>query len=314
MPLSLSPECRHNDRSSNMSGDYVDLVFGRHGFKVPSKVKASDGHVYVVEEQIGSGGNAVVCQCTDERDGTVYAIKFLTSSKDASRLPRFQLETRIIEKLTAARHDHLIRFVASGEANSLSYDRRRRQRVSTVIPFFVMERASNTLRGFLAASSEPVAREIYFAQFRGLVGALEILHGHAIHRDIKPDNILVVGERWAISDFGLCEPIGDDGGKDLTRIGEIPGPRFWLSPEANNRSVGVQEEISSASDVFQLAAVFWWVVTRRHPSGILTREDWTGADRLFGPISKALQHSLSRRYESATQFGEAVIQAIDEAG
>lgn len=297
-----------------MSGDYVDLVFGRHGFKVPSKVKASDGHVYVVEEQIGSGGNAVVCQCTDERDGTVYAIKFLTSSKDASRLPRFQLETRIIEKLTAARHDHLIRFVASGEANSLSYDRRRRQRVSTVIPFFVMERASNTLRGFLAASSEPVAREIYFAQFRGLVGALEILHGHAIHRDIKPDNILVVGERWAISDFGLCEPIGDDGGKDLTRIGEIPGPRFWLSPEANNRSVGVQEEISSASDVFQLAAVFWWVVTRRHPSGILTREDWTGADRLFGPISKALQHSLSRRYESATQFGEAVIQAIDEAG
>jgi eukaryotic-like serine/threonine-protein kinase len=297
-----------------MSGDYVDLVFGRHGFRVPSKVKASDGHVYVVEEQIGSGGNAVVCQCTDERDGTVYAIKFLTSSKDASRLPRFQLETRIIEKLTAARHDHLIRFVASGEANSLSYDRRRRQRVSTVMPFFVMERASNTLRGFLAASSEPVAREIYFAQFRGLVGALEILHGHAIHRDIKPDNILVVGERWAISDFGLCEPIGDDGGKDLTRIGEIPGPRYWLSPEANNRSVGVQEEISSASDVFQLAAVFWWVVTRRHPSGILTREDWTGADRLFGPISKALQHSLSRRYESATQFGEAVIQAIDEAG
>jgi serine/threonine-protein kinase len=297
-----------------MSGDYVDLVFGRHGFKVPSKVKASDGHVYVVEEQIGSGGNAVVCQCTDERDGTVYAIKFLTSSKDASRLPRFQLETQIIEKLTAARHDHLIRFVASGEANSLSYDRRRRQRISTVMPFFVMERASNTLRGFLAASSEPVAREIYFAQFRGLVGALEILHGHAIHRDIKPDNILVVGERWAISDFGLCEPIGDDGGKDLTRIGEIPGPRFWLSPEANNRSVGVQEEISSASDVFQLAAVFWWVVTRRHPSGILTREDWTGADRLFGPISKALQHSLSRRYESATQFGEAVIQAIDEAG
>lgn len=295
-----------------MRGDYIDVMFGKRGLRVPSKVQGSDGHVYMVEEQIGFGGNAVVCQCTDERDGMIYAVKFLASSKDPNRLPRFQLETRLIEKLTHTRHDHLIRFIASGEVQSLRYDHRRRQHVSLTMPFFIMERASMTLRGFLASSPLPIAPEIYNAQFRGLVGALEILHEHAIHRDIKPDNILVVGERWAISDFGLCELVEDDGGKDLTRAWEIPGPRHWLSPEANNRSVGVQEEISPASDVFQLAAVFWWVVTRRHPSGILTREDWTGAERLFGPITTALQHSLSRRYQSAKQFCEAVIQAIDD--
>lgn len=295
-----------------MRGDYIDVLFGQRGFKVPSKVQGSDGHIYMVEEQIGSGGNAVVCQCTDERDGMIYAVKFLANSRDANRLPRFQLETRLIEKLTHARHDHLIRFIASGEAKSLYYDHKRRQHVPLTMPFFVMERASMTLRDFLASSAMPIAQEIYNAQFRGLVGALEILHEHAIHRDIKPDNILVVGERWAISDFGLCEPVEDGGQKDLTRVWEIPGPRFWLSPEANNRSVGLQEEISSASDVFQLAAVFWWVVTRRHPSGILTREDWTGAERLFGPISTALQHSLSRRYQNAKQFCEAVTQAIDD--
>lgn len=295
-----------------MRGDYIDVMFGKRGLKVPSKVQGSDGHVYMVEEQIGFGGNAVVCQCTDERDGMIYAVKFLASSKDPNRLPRFQLETRLIEKLTHTRHDHLIRFIASGEAQSLRYDQRRRQHVSLTMPFFIMERASMTLRGFLATSVLPIAPEIYNAQFRGLVGALEILHEHAIHRDIKPDNILVVGERWAISDFGLCELVEDDGGKDLTRAWEIPGPRHWLSPEANNRSVGVQEEISPASDVFQLAAVFWWVINRRHPSGILTRDDWTGAERLFVPITTALQHSLSRRYQSAKQFCEAVIQAIDD--
>lgn len=291
--------------------DYVDVLFGRQSFKIPSRVKGSDGHVYVVEDQIGSGGNAVVCQCSSERDGAIYAIKFLASSKDASRLPRFLLETRIIENLAAARHDHLVRFVASGVAASLAFDRRKQRQVSVQMPFFIMERASKTLREFLAATG-PVAQEIYYAQFRGLVGALEILHEHAIHRDIKPDNILILGERWAISDFGLCEPIDNDPERDLTRIGEIPGPRFWLSPEANNKSVGLPEEICSASDVFQLAAVFWWVVTRRHPSGILTRDDWTGADRLFDPISKALQHSLQRRYQSASDFKRAVVNAIDE--
>lgn len=294
-----------------MTVDYVDALFGRQSFKIPSRVKGSDGHFYVVEDQIGAGGNAVVCQCASERDGATYAIKFLASSKDANRLPRFLLETRIIEKLTAARHDHLVRFMASGVAEGLSFDRRRQRHVPVEMPFFIMERASKTLRELLAATG-PVTQEIYYAQFRGLVGALEILHQHAIHRDIKPDNILVVGERWAISDFGLCEPIDDDPGKDLTRIGEIPGPRFWLSPEANNKSVGLQEEICSASDVFQLAAVFWWVVTHRHPSGILTRDDWTGAERLFGPISKALQHSLQRRYQSASDFSRAIVNAIDE--
>jgi serine/threonine protein kinase len=296
----------------NMRGDYIDVLFGQRGFKVPQKVHGSDGHVYVVEEQLGYGGNAVVCQCTDERDGMIYAVKFLTNLRDPKRLPRFHLETRLIEKLTFSRHDHLIRFIASGEAKSLSYDRKRRQYFPVTMPFFVMEKASMTLRDYLASSALSIEPEVYNAQFRGLVGALEILHEHAIHRDIKPDNILVVGDRWAISDFGLCELVDDKGEKDLTRVGEIPGPRFWLSPEANNRSVGLQDEISSASDVFQLAAVFWWVVTRRHPSGILTRDDWTGAEKLFGPISTALQHSLNRRYQSAKQFCDAVTNAIDD--
>lgn len=297
------------------TGAWVDVLFGKRGCKVPSKVKASNGRSYSVEEQIASGGNAVVCECADEIDGSVYAIKFLTMPKDFSRLPRFQLETRLIQKLTEAQHDHLVKYVGSGEVAGLVYDPRRRQNIPTSMPFFIMERASMSLRQLVVDSSDPIAPEIYFAQFRGLVAALGILHQHAIHRDIKPENILVVGERWAISDFGLCAPLEvEEGGRDLTIEGQIPGPRFWMSPEANNRSVGLQDEISFASDVFQLAAVFWWVVTKRHPSGILAREDWTGSHKLFDPIAKALQHSLSRRYESASDFGMAVTRAIDQPG
>ena len=294
-----------------LPGEWIDVLFGGSGCKVPIKIKGSDGRTYSVQEQIGTGGNAVVCECADEIDGMEYAIKFLTSAKDRSRLPRFELETKLIETLSTARHDHLVRFIASGTADGYFYDKRRRLLTKTTFPFFIMEKASGSLRQLITDSNEPIAPEIYSAQFRGLVGALEILHKHAIHRDIKPDNILVVGERWLISDFGLCAMLEKTDGEDLTLHWQIPGPRFWMSPEANNRSVGLPDEIGFASDVFQLAAVFWWVVNRRHPSGILAREDWVGLEKLFEPISKALQHSLGRRYGTAKDFGVAVTQAIN---
>ena len=113
-----------------------------------------------------------------------------------------------------------------------------------------------------------------------------------------------------ISDFGICFLMdGED--RELTLHWQIPGPRFWMSPEANNKHVGLEDEICFASDVFQLAAIFWWVVNRRHPSGILTRDDWQGIESLFLPISNALQHSLSRRYTSASEFQFAIEEALD---
>ena len=296
-----------------MTLEYVDIKFGKRYFKVPKKVTGNDRRSYLVEEQIGSGGNAVVCQCVDERDGESFAIKFLTHW-EPKRLKRFAIETELIQKLTASQHGHLIRFVTSGAVMCFSKVYGTKNDKQFELPFFVMELARTNLREFLKSEKAPVAQEIYNAQFRGLVDALEMLHQHAIHRDIKPENILIVGDRWAISDFGLCELVEGEEQADLTRIGEIPGPRFWLSPEANNLSVGAHEVICSASDIFQLAAVFWWVVTRRHPSGILTRDDWTGADKLYIPVSTALQHSLTRRYAKASEFKTAVLLAIDETG
>lgn len=274
----------------------------------PQKITGNNGKTYSIQEHLGKGGNAVVYECADEVDGALYAVKFLTNYREDSRKERFELETKLLEELATINHGHLIRFVTSGDCKGETSSRGRKQSID--VPFIVMERASCSLRDFVRDSPDPIAPEIYTAQFRGLVSALEKLHIHAIHRDIKPDNILVVGERWVISDFGLCTPLVKGDGEDLTQHWQIPGPRFWMSPEANNRHIGLDEQITFASDVFQLAAVFWWVVNRRHPSGILIREDWNGLDSLYMPISTALQHSQSRRYRTAHQFQLAVVNAI----
>lgn len=288
----------------------VDILFHKTRFKVPARIVGANGKTYTIEEQIACGGNAVVCECGDEADGTVYAVKFLTNNSGKNRAERFEIERKLMEDLSAIKHDHLIAYVTCGRANSIRVDARQNQ-YKVALPFVIMEIANCSLRDFIIKQNkEPIGFEIYSAQFRGLVSALELLHRQAIHRDIKPENILVVGERWVISDFGLCSLLDTCGGEDLTPDWQIPGPRFWMSPEANNRSIGLPVEISFASDVFQLAAVFWWVVNRRHPSGILVREDWIGAESLYDPVSKGLQHSTARRFETAKDFGAAVVEAI----
>lgn len=289
---------------------WVDIVIRDTSYSVPERILASDEFYYSVEDRLGAGGNGVVHQCTREVDGEIYAIKFLTSLSDVRRRARFEREKGVMSTLSVAPHNHLIRLVTDGTVQS--FQKIRRRSLEKVMPFVVMEKADVSLREFIKNEAHPISSAVYMAQFRGLVSALEILHRHAIHRDIKPDNILVVGERWVISDFGLCTTVGETGdGTDLTRHWEVVGPRFWMSPEANNRSIGLDEEISFASDVFQLAAVFWWVVNRRHPSGILCQDDWSGLRNLYDPVAKALQHSTARRFESATAFKEAVIKAIE---
>lgn len=288
----------------------VDIIIRDASFLVPNRIVARDGSYYSIEDRLGAGGNGVVHQCTREGDGEIYAIKFLTSLDDARRRSRFEREKEIMTMLSGVPHDHLIRVITDGAV--MASQRIKRREFEKEMPFVVMEKADQSLREFIRKEIHPISSAVYMAQFRGLVSGLELLHRHAIHRDIKPDNILVVGERWVISDFGLCAPVGEAGdGADLTRHWEVVGPRFWMSPEANNRSIGLDEEITFASDVFQLAAVFWWVVNRRHPSGILCRDDWLGLGNLYEPVAKALQHSTQRRFDSATDFKTAVVEAIE---
>ena len=159
----------------------------------------------------------------------------------------------------------------------------------------------------------PMSYEQYAGQFRGLAGALASLHGNAeaVHRDIKPENILVLGERWLLSDYGLCTLVNPEE-EDLTPEGGNVGPKFWLSPEAHNRRLGRGDEICAASDVFQLAAIFWYVVTGRHPCGIVTQEDWTGPDKLFHCLHRSLYHDLSKRPQNGGEFFTELEDALSQ--
>ncbi len=265
----------------------------------PEEVKAN-GATYAINESIGSGGNAEVYKCTNEANSEEYAIKFQIILKK-SRPERFEKETELIEKLES--HTHLIEYIDKGTYRYKGTHKTRKY------PFIIMELAEDNLMDKFKKQDD-FAEEEYLAQFRGLSKALEHLHEHAIHRDIKPDNILISNGAWLLSDYGLCKFDSDTVTDAITEDGEKVGPVFWMSPEANNLNCGIDDAIDKSSDVFQLASIFWMIVNSKHPTGVLKKEDWNGPEKLFEPIFKALHNNKGIRPRNGEEFANQIEEAI----
>lgn len=269
-------------------------------YRINDIIKSDSDNQFEVQDRINSGGNAVVHKCADIICGDEYAIKFHLAH-GTRRLKRFKQEVRLLKQ---TKHDQLIRYIDEGKVNATVGKENRKKRIS----FLIMPLAEINLMDFLKSQRKSISYEEYIAQFKGLASALAALHQKAIHRDIKPENILIKGETWLLSDLGLCKFVEHH--QDITFEDEPVGPRYWMSPEALNRMVGNNDDITKTSDIFQLCSIFWFVVTGRHPSGILSREDWNGPDNIFNAIFQSLSHNPQNRPSDANQLVTLLNEAI----
>lgn len=284
---------------------YFDLEELRKGnfFILNTAIRTEEGQQYELEEWIGRGGNASVFKGRNRITGEECAIKFLINTSRSSA-KRFLREVKLLKTMSS---DHITKYHGTGRV-VMKHNRTSR---NATLPFVVMELADCNLQEKIREQGGLLAYEQYAGQFRGLAGALASLHNIAevVHRDIKPENILVVGDRWLLSDYGLCTFV-NPGEEDLTPEGRNIGPKFWLSPEAHNRRLGCGDTINAASDVFQLASIFWYVVTGRHPSGIVIEEDWTGPKKLFELLYRSLLHDLQKRPQNGSEFFASLEDAL----
>jgi serine/threonine-protein kinase len=252
-------------------------------------------------ERLGAGGNAAVYECVD-RQGNDRAIKFLLNLGEKAR-KRFAQEVDILLKLN---HPHIIKCVDSGEIKGI--DTKMKKEFS--IPFLVMEKADMNIVVYMQKVESTLGYDVYAPQIRGLADALNHLHKIAVHRDIKPENVLVRGETWLLSDLGLCTAIDEEEQINVTKTQEKIGPKYWLSPEASDRIYFGTQEIDAASDVYQLCAVFWFIITRRYPLGIIEDDDYSSYD---GIVCKELLKALKYNRDKRTQNGEALYECLCNA-
>lgn len=280
---------------------YFDNIELNKGYvlNLESEILSEDETRFELGEWIGRGGNASVFSCTNMVSGEEFAIKFLINRSETN-LNRFNKEIELLKNLKS---EHIAKYKGSGKI--CTFNPKKKENVD--LPFLIMDLADCNLQESMkmGVSLRP---EHYIGQFRGLAQALALLHEKAVHRDIKPENILISGDRWLLSDYGLCTYVNVD--NDLTPDDGNVGPKFWYSPEAHNKRLGNGDVISTSSDVYQMAAVFWYVVTGRHPSGILTKQDWNGPEKLFELLYRSLFHDSKVRPQNGQIFLDELNNAL----
>ncbi|MDC0744619.1 serine/threonine-protein kinase [Polyangium mundeleinium] len=172
---------------------------------------------------LGKGGMGIVLRALDERLDREVALKLL-HPEGQSGAPSPKLRERLAREartLAALEHEHLVKVFEAGEVDGF--------------PYLVMELVDGpNLRGFVARA-RPSWRE-GLAACMGAGRGLAALHAAGfVHRDVKPDNVLVApGGRVVLSDLGLAKRLdaGHEAAPDLlTQSGAIVGTPRYLAPE-----------------------------------------------------------------------------------
>ncbi len=207
---------------------------------------------YRVERELGAGGMATVYLAEDLKHSRKVAIKVLREDLAASvGAARFLREIAIAAQL---QHPNILALLDSGEANGLLY---------YVMPYV----EGPSLRDRLTKSGEfPVAEAI-----RLLVEVTDgLAYAHergVIHRDIKPDNVMLSGRHALITDFGVARAVSAAGsGHTVTSLGVALGTPAYMAPEQATADPNVDHR----ADIYSLGVLAYELLTGRPPFTAVT--------------------------------------------
>jgi serine/threonine protein kinase len=300
-------------KAQSKASDFME----RSAMKVAAQMLAQDSSLnnqaslvgqeigtYKIESLLGVGGMGEVYLARETKLNRRVALKILPSQfvADAERVNRFEREA---QALSALNHPNLITIFEVGELNGLH--------------FIAMEFVEGqTLRGMMSGSLR--LRDV-LSIVAQVAEALSAAHQSGIiHRDIKPDNIMVRADGYVkVLDFGLAkltepEVLPSAPNAARTQAGATMGTLAYMSPE---QATG--ETIDHRTDLWSLGVVLYELITKQKPFGGATRQATVNAILSSEPDSavasdphlpseldlvfdKALEKDRDLRYQTASDF------------
>ncbi len=246
---------------------------------------------YEIEGEIGRGGMGIVYSARDLKLKRRVAIKVLPPDLAFRQEIRMRF-TREAQTAARLQHPHIVPIHSVGEEGGLVYfvmgyvdgeslaaRLRRRERLPVEEARRVMKETSDAL---------------------GLAHAMGV-----IHRDIKPDNILLEGtrRRVMVTDFGIAKALVEGGGGTLTGTGVAIGTPAYMSPE----QASGEREIDSRSDIYSLGVVGFEMLT-----GDIPFKAPTVAGILLKQVSEPVPEVVSMREDCPDELASTVMRCLDK--
>ena len=238
---------------------------------------------YELEAKLGSGGMSTVYLARDTTLDRPVAVKVMhrEMSEQADQLQRFRQEARAVAKLS---HPNVVAVIDAGEDGGYPY-----------IVFEYVE--GETLKQRINRVGALDAQE-------ALAYAIEIARGltvaHArnmVHRDIKPQNVLIDSEgRAKLTDFGISRQLEQDG---MTATGRVLGTTDYVAPE---QAMG--HPVDQRSDVYSLGVVLYEMLTGRVPFS---------ADSQVGVAMKHVNEELPDVQQRRPELSAAAALVVERA-
>src|SRR5579862_4048526 len=276
------------------------------------QLQATLGDAYTIERELGGGGMARVFLAEETALGRKVVVKVLPPDLSAEiSAERFRREARVAAGL---QHPNVVPLLSTGGAAGLLY---------YTMPFVEGE----SLRERLVRERQlPVSEAL---RLTGEVAdALACAHARGIvHRDVKPENILLSGGHAMLTDFGIAKAVAQSRDETLTGTGLSLGTPQYMAPE----QASGERDVDGRADVYALGCILYEMLAGEAPFSGPTAQAVV-AKHMAAPfpqvrhsrpdvpesIDEALRHATAKapadRYPTATAFVEALSRAASGAG
>jgi serine/threonine-protein kinase len=279
------------------------------GDSLCDRLQSALGTAYTIERELGGGGMSRVFVALEAALGRQVVVKVLPPDMAAGvSIERFKREIQLAARL---QHPHVVPLLSAGDADGL--------------PYFTMPYVEGeSLRVRLTKHGElPVAEAVRV--LREIASALAYAHERGIvHRDIKPDNVLLSGGAAMVTDFGVAKALSTSSNVEhggVTSLGIALGTPAYMSPEQASADPAVDHR----ADVYAFGVLAYELLagqppfSGRTPQGLLAAHVTEAPEPLHkrrpslpAGLAALVMRCLEKRPADRPQAAAEIVRALDD--